>query len=72
MANDNRVKVFARIKPSKRLTELLEIQEKSITIRTSSAGEEERLSKAVGVAYDFKFAKVNPPTTYKVSLCTVL
>ena len=59
MASDNKVQIFARIKPTKKATDLLEAEGKLIRVRTNGSGEDERLNKAVGVSYDFKFAKVN-------------
>ena len=58
MATDSRVKVFARFRPTKKLCKLLDIEDKTITVKENLSREEERFSKATGVSYDFKFAKV--------------
>ena len=54
----NKIQVFARLKPSKRPTEKLKQQEDSIVVHTSEEQADGTYSKAPGLSYQFKFAKV--------------
>ena len=67
--SSNKIQVFARLKPAKRPTDKLRLEEDCVAVHTSENQDDGLHSKAPGLSYQFRFKKVMLIYLYPVPLC---